>query len=500
MQSLKPSFRQRARAELELRRRQRSANTTFREFIEVVNPALEFYDHVEKMVRLLQSVADGNIKRLMVFQPPRHGKTELVSRLFPAYFLFRFPKKWVGLCSYGSELAHGLSRNARENYYTSGAKMNEQATAVRQWETIEGGGLWAAGVGGSISGRGMHLGIVDDPIKNAEEAASEKIRDMHQDWWKSTFYTRSEPGAAIVVVQTRWHQLDLAGWLLEQEKEEGIVPQKWHVVNLPAIAEEKEDAQEFPPTCTVEPDDREPGAPLCPERYPADELKRIESSAGPYFWGSLYQQRPVPKEGGNIFSREWFAIVDDESIPYHDIIECRFWDFAGTAKEFSKTGNPDFTAGLAMRYLNGIYYITDILHDRIGPAQILDEVKLITFNDSNSARMNATEYMSRWEVEGGSAGIRESWRFATELRGVDALGVRPRGDKVLRSRPFAAQAKIGNVRLRKAPWNEKFLTEIHGFPLLPHDDMVDAASGAFSALTSRIDIGDGIAQAFRWRS
>ena len=466
----------------------------------MVNPQLEFYNHVEKLIALLQKVADGDIRRLMVFEPPRHGKTEIVSRLFAAYFLFKYPRKWVGLCSYGSELAHSLSRNARENYLSSGMKLNEQATAVRQWETMDGGGLWAAGVGGAISGRGMHLGIVDDPIKNAEDAASPRIRAIQTDWWKSTFYTRSEPGASIVVVQTRWHEEDLSGWLLAQEEQEDLVPESWHIVNMPARAEDKKDRQAFPLSCTVEPDEREPGEPLCPERYPDEELLRMESSAGPYYWSTLYQQHPVPREGGNVFEQEWFGIVEEADIPTHDIIEVRFWDFAATRATIGVTGDPDFTAGVLMRYLNGVFYITDVYHERIGPSITLTELKTTSMQDALRARQNASEYMVRWEIEGGSAGLRESWRFATELRGIDAMGIRPRGDKVMRARPFAAQARVENIKLKRAPWNEKFLRELHGFPLLSHDDMVDASSGAFSAIMSRLDIGESIAGAFNWRS
>jgi hypothetical protein len=126
--------------------------------------------------------------------------------------------------------------------------------------------LWAAGVGGPITGKGGNLLIIDDPIKNAEEAASETIRAKHKDWYGSTLYTRLEPAGALVVVQTRWNEDDLSGYLLDSEKDE---PECWHIVNMPAIAEDE--PQEFPLSCTMEPDDRLPGEALNPERYPLND-------------------------------------------------------------------------------------------------------------------------------------------------------------------------------------------------------------------------------------
>jgi len=197
---------------------------TFREFIAAVNPKYRFYKHCELLIAVLQRVADGEIKRLMIFTPPRHGKSETVSRLFSAYFLYRYPAYWVAVTSYSADLAHTLSRNSRENYLRAVGQVSDQASAVKQWETGAGGGLWAAGVGGQATGKGFHLGIIDDALKNAEEAASETIRARNQDWYQSTFYTREEPWSdtdphgAIINVQTRWHEDDLAGCQIEQER------------------------------------------------------------------------------------------------------------------------------------------------------------------------------------------------------------------------------------------------------------------------------------------
>lgn len=174
---------------------------TFREFVSRVNPRYAWHRHCVELADVLQQVADGTITRLMVFLPPRHSKSETVSRLFSAYYLARFPDRWVGLTSYAADLAFTLSRHARDNYQAGGGATRQDASAVKHWETGKGGGFWAAGVGGPITGKGGHLLIVDDPLKNAEEANSETIREKQKEWYRSTFSTRAEPGAAIIVVQ-----------------------------------------------------------------------------------------------------------------------------------------------------------------------------------------------------------------------------------------------------------------------------------------------------------
>ncbi len=262
----------------------------------------------------------------MVFMPPRHGKSEIVSRWFPAYLLYRYPEKWVALTSYSGDLAYTLSRNARENYFHAMGEIGGETKAVKQWETGKGGGFIGAGYAGSFTGKGFHYGIVDDPLKGAEEAASVTIREKHKDWWRSVWFTRQEPEAAFIVVQTRWHEEDLAGFLLTEEY--GEEPQYWHIVNMPAIAESSSEREPFPPTCTVEPDDRPIGAALCPERYSSTKLLGIMRTIGSYFWNALYRQNPKPMEGG-FFKREWFTQIVTSLPDGCQLV--RYWDKAATA-------------------------------------------------------------------------------------------------------------------------------------------------------------------------
>ena len=398
----------------------------------------------------------------MVFMPPRHGKSELVSRLFAGYYAYVHSDRWVGVNSYGAELAYTLSRAARQFFERVGGQVADDASAVKHWETTSGGGLWAAGVGGPITGKGFHLGIIDDPLKNAEEAASEAIRAKHKEWYSSTFYTRGEPGNAIVVVQTRWHEDDLSGWLLAEEHD-GELCESWHVLSMPAIKEDEE--RPFPASCTVELDDRKPGEPLCPERYPLDKLLKIRRRVGAYFWSALFQQNPKPP-GGLIFRS--FPTI--EAIPPGSTF-VRYWDKAGSQ------GKGDWSVGCLMAVtLDGRYIVADIVRGQWSAANREAIIKSTAALDG--------PYTQVWvEQEPGSGGKESAETTVISLAGYVVQIDRVTGDKESRARPLAAQAEIGNVYIVRADWNQAFVTELQAFPNGRHDDQVDAASGAFNKLT-----------------
>jgi hypothetical protein len=297
------TVRAKAKAEMELRQR---FGTTFREFTTHARPSFIFHKHNEVLASVLDRVTAGELKRVMVFEPPRQGKSEQVSRLFPPHYLFKHPTHHVGLTSYSANLAYNLSRDARANYEATGRKLSGDASAVEEWRTEQGGRFWSDGVGGAMTGKGFNLGIIDDPLKNREEAESETIRQKIWDWYTSTWYTRQEPSAAIILVMTRWQSDDLAGRLLKQELTQ---PEYWHIVNF--AADELTRPNQFPVTCTVEPDWRErDGVALCPQRYDEEALKIIRNAIGLRDYTALYRQRPVI-ESGNIWKQDWFEVFDD---------------------------------------------------------------------------------------------------------------------------------------------------------------------------------------------
>ena len=292
-----------------------SAPQSLREFIREAFPRYGFHRWAELLIERLQAVADGQLGRLIVTCPPRLGKSLLVSKLFPAYFIQRHPQLFAAIASYSAELAYAHSREARHYYRLTGNMLSKDSAAVGNWLTPQRGGCIAAGVRGPFTGKGYSLGIIDDPYKGPEDAKSALQRERLIDWLRSVWLTRAEPAeveddkgvlrpnlSAQVIVLTRWDHQDVVAWLMEQER--GEAPQHWQVLDLPAIAEPPEDRPTFPPTCTLVPDWRKPGEALCPERFPLSELLKIRARLGSYWWQSLYQQRPSPA-AGSIFLRAW---------------------------------------------------------------------------------------------------------------------------------------------------------------------------------------------------
>jgi hypothetical protein len=288
---------------------------TLRSFIAEAYPRYGFHHWADVLIDLLQQVADGQLSRLIVTCQPRLGKSLLVSKLFPAYFLQRYPQLFAAIASYSAELAYAHSREARHFYRVTGHLLARDSAAVGNWLTRQRGGCIAAGVDGPFTGKGYSLGIIDDPYKGPGDAASLALRQKLIDWLRSVWLTRAEPASVLgpdgntqpnlsaqLVVLTRWDHQDVIGWLLEQEL--GEAPQHWTVLDLPAIAEDPAERPKLPPTCTLIPDWRQPGEALCPERFPLPELLKIRARLGAYWWAALYQQRPSPASG-SIFLRQW---------------------------------------------------------------------------------------------------------------------------------------------------------------------------------------------------
>jgi len=438
----------------------------FKGYVLTANPRFQWYAHCEKLAGVLVRIANDEIKRAMFFVPPRHSKSETISRLFSGYYLSIHPEKFVGINSYSAELAYTLSRVSRENFQRNGGKVKSDAAAVKHWETEQGGGLWAAGVGGPITGKGFHLGIIDDPLKNAEEANSETIRAKQKEWYSSTFYTREEPGGAIIVIQTRWHEDDLSGWLLSEENEEEE-PERWHIVNFEAIKEEEPPA--IPTTCSLEPDSRVKGEALCPERYDVDKLRKISSRVGAYFWGALFQQRPTAKEG-SFFK---VANLKIEAAAPVGLKMCRGWDLAATE------GAGDFTAGVKIgRAPDLTWWVLDVKRGQWGANTVESELKQTAALDGNTVRISLPQ-------DPGQAGKGQAIQLTRMLAGYPVQTERVSGDKETRAFNFAAQVNAGNVRIIKADWNRAFIEELRAFPMGSHDDQVDAVADAFNRLASQ---------------
>lgn len=249
----------------------------------------------EEIAKQLTRVEKGEVKRLMIFVPPRHGKSELGSIKFPAWYLGRHPEKEVITSSYSAELAQDFGYKTRNLVATQeyqqifDTKLRDDSKSKAKWLTGEGGGYTATGVGGAITGRGADLAIIDDPFKNREEAESKTIRDKVYNWYTSTLYTRLEKGGAIILILTRWHQDDLAGRLLKAMEEGG---EQWEVIKFPALATQDEAH-------------RKQGEPLWVDKYDLGALENIKKTIGVYDWSALYQQTPTNSETQEFKQEFW---------------------------------------------------------------------------------------------------------------------------------------------------------------------------------------------------
>jgi predicted phage terminase large subunit-like protein len=244
----------------------------------------------------LDQAQKGEIEGLLISMPPQHGKSELSSRYLPAWFLGKYPDRRVILTSYEADFAASWGRKARDlleqHGQLFGVKVSRRSSAANRWDIAgRDGGMTTAGVGGPITGKGAHLLIVDDPIKNDEQARSATQREKQWEWWQSVATTRLRPGALTVVIQTRWHRDDLTGRILDQAHETG---HPWRVVKFPALAEERDILG------------RQPGEALWPEVFSQQRLERVRESHTNYYWQAMYQQNPRA-DGGAEWPDEYFT-------------------------------------------------------------------------------------------------------------------------------------------------------------------------------------------------
>lgn len=249
------------------------------------------------IVDAIEQAAARQIDGLLVSMPPQHGKSFLCSKYLPAWYLGTHPDNRVILTSYEADFAGTWSRRTRDlleqHGHLFGVQVSKASAAAHRWDLAgREGGMSAAGVGGPITGRGAHLLIVDDPIKNDDEARSPTFRQNQWDWWQSVASTRLRPGGLMVVVQTRWHRDDLTGRIVEEAKRSGQA-QRWRHVLLPALAE------------TDDPLGRKPGEALWPEVYSTEHMERVRATKTAYYWRAMYQQDPQA-EGGTEWPDEWF--------------------------------------------------------------------------------------------------------------------------------------------------------------------------------------------------
>ena len=411
-------------------------------FIDYTKHDYKTAPHHRTICDALEAVERGDCDRLAIFVAPRHGKSEIASRRFPAWYIGRNPTKQLVCASYAAELATDFGREVRN--IVAGEEfaalfpevtLSQDSQAADRWHTSQGGVYVATGIGGTLTGRGAHVALIDDPVKDQRDADSETIRERTWDWYVSVLRTRLMPKGAIVLIQTRWHEDDLAGRILNSKE-----AARWQVISLPAIVD---------------------GIALWPEAYPMEELISIRDLDARKF-NALYMQNPTPDEG-TFFKREWFEFYDPVTLSE---------GHAYTTGDFAVTeGGGDFTELATHRYLDGVLYLAcDAWYGQTAADEWIERLidqfarrkPLCFFGESGPIRRSVEPFLTRR--------MRERRTFCR-------LEWLPRPhDKPTMARSLQAMASSRQVRLPDTEYGQRLLSQFLNFPAGKFDDAVDMAA------------------------
>lgn len=457
-------------------------------------------DICRRLQRFSQQVKDKKSPRLMLLMPPRHGKSELASIRFPAWHLGHCPEHEIINVGYNLDLPMKFSRKVREivrdpvyRVMFPNTTLDPESSGAEAWNTTMGGGFQAAGVGGGITGKGAHILLVDDPIKNMQEADSAVIRDTLWDWYLSTAYTRLAPGGGVLVIETWWNDDDLAGRIQQQMKADPAADQ-FEIVKYPALAEfyelrhpESLDIVRLPYSETGPPPEfpeeyellRSPGDALHADRYDAAALRRIKANQAPRIWSALYQQNPIPDEG-LYFKKQYFRTTP-YVIEVHGRNVYTAWDFAIGQKQAN-----DWTVGVTI-----IQDFDDSLH----------VVEVNRFKGDSFAIVEAIlDTAERWgntPMAPYLLGFEDGqiWKSISPLllkrmqerRLYPSYEIlRPLTDKLARARALQGRMQQGRVFFpEKAPWRAETEFELLRFPGGVHDDVVDAMAWCVNLIVGK---------------
>lgn len=462
------------------------------EFVKMFHPRYlagwVHHDICRRLEAFAAAVDRGESPRLMILMPPRHGKSQIASKLYPAWHLGHYPHHEFITCSYNISLAMDFSREVRDVIASEEygklfpkSRLDPDRRGAESWKLLSpsgvgAGGYNAAGVEGGITGKGAHVLVIDDPFKNTEEADNPDHREKVWNWYLSSAYNRLAPGGGILVIQTWWHDDDLAGRLQTMMKENPDDPlvDKWDVVKYPALAEEDE---EF----------RMKGEALHPARYDVQQLLRIQRQYGgptSRYWSALYQQNPVPNEGA-YFTKPMFRFRDDfAELEGMNIIQT--WDLAITEKKVN-----DWTVG------------TTVAVDHTDRMHVLEQRRFRTNDAGRIIDEMIDMYVKYPTVAGFGVEDGQIWRTMKPLlirrmeeRRVyiplddERMKLSPVTDKLVRARPLQGRMQIGKVTFpRGQEWVDVFMKEALRFPGGTHDDTIDSLAWA-AILATRISPPD----------
>lgn len=454
----------RRKLELEHRLLKMDAPNMLYKFIPYVNPTYRCQWFHKVVADYCQMLVRGIIRNLMVFMPPQHGKSEIVSRCFPAWALGRNPDLKIVGCSYSAVLAQQFSRSIQriidspeykeifpDTYLNGGNAQNNTKGYLRNvdlFEIVGHRGFYKCnGVCGSLTGTPVDIAIIDDPVKDALEAYSSVYRDRVWEWYTSVLMTRLHNESRQLFIMTRWHEDDLAGRILKNE------PENWTVLSIPAIRETLDDGNTFDP--------RNVGDALWEERHSLKGLKEQEKRSARMF-SALYQQHPTV-EGGNIVKESWFKSISradfERKCANNPIVF--FIDTAYT----EKTSN-DPTGIIGTCRAGGDIYIT------CGKKVNMKFPELCRFIPQYVAR-NGYSYKSSIRIEPKANGLSVVDQLV-EYTNLNVVATpSPKDSKETRLNAVSPVVESGHVYLVEGDWNDTFIDEVCGFPAKPHDEFVD---------------------------
>lgn len=461
-------------------------------FIQRMYPQYEagwvHHDIAKRLEKFSADVTAKKSPRLMLLMPPRHGKSEMASIRFPAWHLGHHPEHEIINCGYNIDLPMRFSRRVREivrdaafKALFEGCVIDQESQSAEAWNTTAGGGFTAAGVGGGITGKGAHILIVDDPIKNQEEADSVATREGLWDWYWSAAYTRLAPGGGVLVIQTWWNDDDLAGRLQQAMTVDGDAD-KFDVVKYPALSETYEYLRLD--TNTIERMEepvadmeglkllRVPGEALHKARYDETMMRNYKANMPPRVWSALYQQNPVPDEG-MFFQKEWLKYESVAPAHYGRNVY-QAWDFAIGEKKTN-----DYTVGVTLiQDENNVLHLVDVSRFRGDAFTIVESILdmavkwgseltaplLIGFEDGQVWKSIRPFLLSRMAE-------RNIFPPFEELQTLT--------DKMNRASKLQGRLTAGKlVMLEQASWTRAVVQELLRFPAGAHDDIIDALAHA----------------------
>ncbi len=426
-----------------------------------LNPATTYWDnwHFALIADCLERVAKGLCKRLIINVPPRSSKSTLASVAFPAWLLGHFPHLQIICVSYGQDLADKHAEDTRSVMLSAwyqklfSTRLASQRPALSFLKTQEGGGRRATSVGGTLTGLGADIILIDDPIKPSDARGA--VRKSANDWLDNTLLSRlnSKKDGAIVIIMQRLHLDDTVGHVLEHGG--------WEVVSLPAIADQDE-VHQF--SCMGFPRQvkRKKGEALHPEREPLEVLAQLRKQMGPYEFAGQYQQQPIPEDGG-VVKRSWLHFYELYEKPekFDQIIHS--WDTASKATELS-----DYSVCTVWGLKGNKRYLIDVFRDRLEFPDLKRKVLELNLRDKPQTIL----------VEDQASGI-QLIQELKEVRVYTVKPIKPQGDKIMRIKAHTARIENGEVLFpMEAPWLDVYLAEMTIFPNGRHDDQVDSTSQA----------------------